>query len=111
MQYSILYPPVQSIPDTRDLKSSQQTHNFPQSTTRAMDARWFVRDVAELRLWRCIGVVAWSSIATFVVVSRASRFTTRKKASRRVPLTVPFQNSQRLRDHAPRTDAHRFDEP
>ena len=35
-----------------------------------MDAKWFTRDVAELRLWRCAGVVVWSSIATFVAVRR-----------------------------------------
>ena len=35
-----------------------------------MDAKWFTRDVAELRLWRCAGVVEWSSIAPFVAVRR-----------------------------------------
>jgi len=42
-----------------------------------MDARWFTRDVAELRLWRCIGVVAWSSVATFVTVRLQRRFSAR----------------------------------
>lgn len=38
-----------------------------------MDAKWFTRDVAELRLWRGAGVVVWSSIATFVAVRRGRR--------------------------------------
>jgi hypothetical protein len=38
-----------------------------------MDAKWFTRDVAELRLWRGAGVVVWSSIATFVAVRRRRR--------------------------------------
>jgi len=45
-----------------------------------MDAKWFTRDVAELRLWRGAGVVVWSSIATFVAVRRRRRRASRARS-------------------------------
>ena len=38
-----------------------------------MDSAWFLRDVAELKLWRALGVVLWSFIGTTILVRRRRR--------------------------------------